>query len=95
MGFTSRSLNNMERPENALLRDHFETEAPTQARAIIAERYTVTEETRKRRRNNKGEGPLKSSHGTFEVICQKARTERGDLPRTPLQPSADRSQANR
>jgi transposase len=39
------------------------------AKQIIAERYTVTEETRKRRRATKG-GSSKSPHGTFAVTAR-------------------------
>ena len=71
-----------------VLRDIDGTEVtPEEAKAIIAERYTVTEATRQRRRSNKGgKAPQQVLDGTSEVNTPRAWTERGDLPRPPIQP---------
>ena len=69
---------------------------PAEAKTIIAERYT-----RHRRdpqtppEQQRGEGPSKSSHGTFEVTRQGRGQNEATFPKHHFSPIGVRSQANR
>src|ERR1019366_6790082 len=58
---------------------------PAEAKAIIAERYSVNEETRKRWRSTKG-GKAPQKVLTEHLKSHAKWTERDDLPQSPLQP---------
>jgi hypothetical protein len=68
--------------------------SPEEARAIIAERFCVTEEIRRRRRSKKtkkmGKAPQKVLKGHVRSGTQGA-DRRGDPPRHPSSPSPSRS----
>jgi transposase len=66
--------------------------SPEEAKAIIAERFTVTEEMRKRRRSRKAKGkaPQKVLEGHLKSGAQGA-DGRGDLPRRPSSPTRSRT----
>jgi Transposase IS116/IS110/IS902 family len=69
---------------------------PWRAKQIIAEHCTVTEETRKRRRSNqRGEGPSKSPHGTFAVTRRGRGQDEATFPNSYSSPIRRQRQAER